>query len=105
MIDGILTNSMNDLLTRGRASTGIPTGPKIYSELCGSPPWSADRRIPERTHMPTQKRETGKNYIGLLSEEIDEQCLAEVQSVTDRRMQEYVRGMMATILSRRNEAR
>ncbi|HMH99415.1 MAG TPA: hypothetical protein VK577_23035 [Bradyrhizobium sp.] len=55
--------------------------------------------------MSTQKRELRKNYIGLVSEELEEQRAAEVQSVTDRRMQEYVRGMMATILSRRNEAR
>ena len=55
--------------------------------------------------MSTQKRELRKNYIGLVSEELEEQRAAEVQSVTDRRMQEYVRGMMATILSRRSEAR
>jgi hypothetical protein len=56
--------------------------------------------------MPTQKRETGKNYIGLLSEEIDEQCAAEVQSVTDRRMKAYFVGLMAAMFNRRrSEAR
>jgi hypothetical protein len=54
--------------------------------------------------MSTQKREAGKNYIGLVSEELDAQRATEVQSATDRRMQEYVRGMMATMLSRRNKA-
>ena len=56
--------------------------------------------------MPTQKRETGKNYIGLLSEEIDEQCAAEVQSVTDRRMKAYFVGLVAAMFNRRrSEAR
>ena len=41
----------------------------------------ADRRIPERALMPTQKRETGKNYIGILSDEIEEQCATEVRYV------------------------
>ena len=56
--------------------------------------------------MPTQKRETGKNYIGLLSDELEEQCAAEVRSGNDRRVTEYVLGLMAAMFnSRRNEAR
>lgn len=56
--------------------------------------------------MPTQKRETGKNYIGLLSDEIEEQCAAEVRSASDRRMTEYFRGLMAAMFNRRrSEAR
>ena len=56
--------------------------------------------------MPTQKRETGKNYIGLLSDEIEEQCAAEMQSAGDRRMREYFVGLVAAMFNRRrSEAR
>lgn len=56
--------------------------------------------------MPTQKRETGKNYIGLLSDELEEQCAAEVRAGKDRRVTAYLLGLMAAMFSsRRNEAR
>ena len=56
--------------------------------------------------MPTQKRETGKNYIGLLSDEIDAQYDDEAQSATDRRMKAYFVGLMAAMFNRcRGEAR
>jgi hypothetical protein len=56
--------------------------------------------------MPTQKRETGKNYIGLLSEEYDAQCAAEAQSAPNRRMKEYVVGLIAAMFNRcRRETR
>lgn len=56
--------------------------------------------------MPTQKRETGKNYIGILTDEIEEQCAAEVRSGTDRRMKEYFVGLVAAMFNRRrSEAR
>lgn len=56
--------------------------------------------------MPTQKRETGKNYIGILTEEIEEQCAAEMQSATDRRMKKYFVGMVVAMFNRRrSEAR
>ena len=51
--------------------------------------------------MPTQKRETGKNYIGILSDEIEEQCAAEVRSASDRRMSKYFAGLMAAMFKRR----
>jgi hypothetical protein len=51
--------------------------------------------------MPTQKCETGKNYIGLLNDEIDEQFAAEVPSAADRRVKEYFRGLMAVMFNRR----
>jgi hypothetical protein len=56
--------------------------------------------------MATQKRETGKNYIGLMSDEAEEQRAVEVQSATDRRMKEYFVGLMAAMFNRgRSEAR
>jgi hypothetical protein len=55
--------------------------------------------------MPTQKRETGKNYIGLLSDETDEPRGAEVSSATERRMKAYILGLMAAMFGRGGEAR
>ena len=56
--------------------------------------------------MPTQKREAGKNYIGLLSDDLEEQCAAEMRSGNDRRLTAYVLGLMAAMFNqRRNEAR
>jgi len=50
--------------------------------------------------MPTQKRETG-NYIGLLSDALEEQRAAEMQSASDRRVKAYLLGLMAAIFNRR----
>ena len=55
--------------------------------------------------MPTQKRETSKNYIGLLSDEAEEQRSAEFASATGPRMATYVLGLVAAMLARRREAR
>jgi hypothetical protein len=55
--------------------------------------------------MPTQKRETGKNYIGLLSDETEEPRTADVEPAIDRRMRAYVLGLMAAMFRRRSEAR
>jgi hypothetical protein len=40
--------------------------------------------------MSAQKRETAKNYIGLLSEETEEPRAADAPSVTERRIKAYV---------------
>jgi hypothetical protein len=55
--------------------------------------------------MPTQKRETGKNYIGLLREEVEEPRAAEAPYGAKRRVRAYVLGLMAAMFSRRDEAR
>ena len=54
--------------------------------------------------MPTQKRETGKNYIGLLRDEIEEPRGTEVQPAIDRRTRAYLLGLMAAMFSRRSKA-
>jgi hypothetical protein len=54
--------------------------------------------------MPTQKRETGKNYIGLLRDQIEEPRTAQVQPTIDRRTPAYLLGLMAAMFSRRGEA-
>ena len=53
--------------------------------------------------MPMQKRETGKNYIGLLSDKIEEPR-AEAPSAIDRRTKAYLHGLVAAVLGRRREA-
>jgi len=54
--------------------------------------------------MPAQKREMGKNYIGLLRDQIEEPRAAEVQPAIDRRMGAYLLGLMAAMFNRRGEA-
>jgi len=56
---------------------------------------------PEQAHMPTQKRETGKNYIGLLRDEGEDERAAELQSASGRRVTDYFRGLMAVMFNRR----
>jgi hypothetical protein len=55
--------------------------------------------------MPTQKRDTAKNYIGLLREEVEEPRAAETPFSTERPVKAYVLGLMAAMLRRRTEAR
>ena len=55
--------------------------------------------------MPTQKRETRKNYIGLLSDETEEPRTTEVRPTAARHMRAYVLGLMAAMFNRRSEAR
>ena len=106
MIDDVLTNRMNDLLSRSPDCTGIPTVPKIYSEFRGARHGAKIGVFRSERTCPREKRETGKNYIGLLSDEIEEQRTIEVQSATDRRVKEYFVGLVAAMFNRRrSEAR
>jgi hypothetical protein len=52
--------------------------------------------------MAAQRRTAGKNYIGLLSDELEEPRA--VPSVAEDRIKQYVRGLMAALF-RRREAR
>jgi hypothetical protein len=54
--------------------------------------------------MPTQKRETGKNYIGLLRDELEEPRATEARPAIDRRTRAYLLGLMAAMFSRRSKA-
>ncbi len=54
--------------------------------------------------MPGQKRETGKNYIGLLSEAIEEPRGTDLASI-DRFIRECVAGLMAAMLRHRSKPR
>jgi hypothetical protein len=55
--------------------------------------------------MTAQKRETGKNYIGLLHEEAEEQRVADVSAAARRRITDHIIGLMAAMVRRRSEAR
>ncbi|SDP21154.1 hypothetical protein [Afipia sp. GAS231] len=54
--------------------------------------------------MATQKREAGKNYIGLLSDEL-EAPYAAASPAADRPIRKYVLGLMANFFCRRGEVR
>jgi hypothetical protein len=55
--------------------------------------------------MAAQKREAGKNYIGLLSDELEAPHAAASPTDGDRPIRNYVLGLMANLLSRRGKAR
>src|SRR6266540_2898951 len=56
-------------------------------------------------HMTAQKRETGRNYIGLLHEETEEQRAADILAATKHPIMDHIFGLMAAMFSRRGEAR
>ena len=55
--------------------------------------------------MTAQKRETGRNYIGLLHEETEEQRIADLSAAAKPRIMDHIFGLMAAMFSRRGEAR
>lgn len=55
--------------------------------------------------MAAQKREPGKNYIGLLSDEAEERHSPDVPSAAARGVKDYVFGLMAAIFGRGGDAR
>ena len=55
--------------------------------------------------MAAQKREARKNYIGLLSDELDAPDAAGWPAAGDQPIRNYVLGLMANWLNRRREAR
>ena len=54
--------------------------------------------------MSTQKRELGKNYIGLLIDRNEVQRAIELTAPTGLSVREYFRGLMAAIFDRRSDA-
>jgi hypothetical protein len=51
-------------------------------------------------NMPAQEQELRKNYIGILSDTIEDQCAAESLAKPDRPMKDYLLGLMAAVLRR-----
>jgi len=56
-------------------------------------------------HMPAQKREVKRNYIGLVSDESEQQCAAEAQPESGRPAKDYIGRLVAAMLERRSAAR
>ena len=55
--------------------------------------------------MPAQERELRTNYFGILSDKIKEQHTVESLVRSDRRMKDYLLGLMAAVLNHRGDAR
>jgi hypothetical protein len=55
--------------------------------------------------MPAQRQESKKSYIGVVSDETEEQRSVELQPKSDRPARKYLLGLMAAILHRDIEAR
>jgi hypothetical protein len=55
--------------------------------------------------MAAQKHETGKNYIGLLHEETEEQRVAELSPTATSPILDQILGLVAAMFNRSREAR
>jgi hypothetical protein len=56
-------------------------------------------------NMRAQQRQLRKNYIGVVSDELDEQCAVELQVKSDHRVTDYLFRLMAVVRSRRSGAK
>jgi len=55
--------------------------------------------------MPAQQRELKKNYIGILSDKLEEQRPADPLANSGRLMKDYLLGLVAAMLNRHGDAR
>jgi len=55
--------------------------------------------------MPAQERELRKNYIGILSDKVEEQRTVESLAKSEGRMKDYLLGLMIAMLNHRGAAR
>jgi HD superfamily phosphohydrolase YqeK len=55
--------------------------------------------------MPAQKRQLRKNYIGIVSDKIEEQRAVESLAKSDRLLKDYLRGLMTAVLNGDDDAR
>ncbi len=55
--------------------------------------------------MPAQERELRKNYIGILSDKIEEQRTVESPAKSEGRMKDYLLDLMTAMLNHRSTAR
>jgi hypothetical protein len=55
--------------------------------------------------MTAQKRETGRNYIGLLHEETEEQRVADTLATAKHPVMDQMFSLMAAMFSRRGDVR
>ena len=97
---------MNDRLRRSKN----PRAPESYGtenlpSVAPRPSIVAESASCGVRHMTAQKRETGRNYIGLLHEETEEQRVADILAATKHRIMDHIFGLMPAMFSRRGEAR
>jgi hypothetical protein len=59
----------------------------------------------ERATMPAQERELRKNYIGILSDKVEEQRTVESLAKSEGCMKDYLLGPMTAMLNHRGAAR
>jgi hypothetical protein len=55
--------------------------------------------------MPAQPRKTRKNYIGIVSDRVEEQRVVESLAQHGQSMKDYLRHLMATVLNHRSDVR
>ena len=55
--------------------------------------------------MPVQRRESRRNYIGLVSDEAEQTYAVKTQAQGGPPIKDYLRGLLAAVLGRRSEAR
>lgn len=55
--------------------------------------------------MPARERESRRNYIGILSDKLEEQHAADSLPKSGRLMKDYLLGLMAAVLNRDGDAR
>jgi hypothetical protein len=53
----------------------------------------------ERATMPARERELRKNYIGILSDKVEEQRTVESPAKSEGRMKDYLLGLMTAMLN------
>ena len=57
-------------------------------------------------YMPTQQRKARENFIGILTDVVEDRRTAELLPKSGRpRMMDYLRGLMAAVLDRDRETR
>jgi hypothetical protein len=81
------------------------TGRKIYFRFCIRLTWWRDRPPLELANMPAQERELSKNYIGILSDKLQDQREALLLVKPDRDVKDYFRRLVAAMLNRGDDAR
>jgi hypothetical protein len=55
--------------------------------------------------MPAQQRNVRKNYIGTVSDEIEEQRIIDALAKSGRRVKDFILGVMAAMLRRQSRTR
>jgi hypothetical protein len=96
---------MNDRLRRAKNPRPGINGTENLPSIAHRPSLVARSASSGVRHTTAQKRETGKNYIGLLHEETVAPCVADISAAAKHPIMDHIVGLMAAVFSRRSEAR